>query len=266
MSARNHIDLTVKTMCVLESLVESAEGASLKDIAARVGLIKSSVFRILFTLKEIGYVEQVSESGRYRLTFKTRGLARRSIEQLTMCKLARPHLVNLRDRLQESVWLAEQRRHGIVLIDVVEASHPLKLAFDVGDLCPVHATALGKAIAAYLPPEQVEALLPRGRLPKWTPRTVTRRSQLKAELLRVRERGYAINDQETIAGAILVGAPLFDSLGRAFAGISVSAPTARCSAKKRREIIEQVLGVSQAITDDLRDAAFKAPEQIYDGG
>jgi IclR family acetate operon transcriptional repressor len=261
MPARNHIDLTVKTMNVLESLVDSAEGASLKDVAARLGLIKSSVFRILFTLKELGYVEQVSESGRYRLTFKTTGLVRRSIGHLTLCKLARSHLVNLRDRLQESVWLAEQRRQGIVLIDVVEASHPLKLAFDIGDLCPVHATALGKAIAAFLAPEQVAGLLPKGKLPKLTSRTLTNRGELTAELVRVRQRGYAINAEESIAGAILVGAPLFDSLGRVFAGISVSAPTARCSPKKRMEIVEQVLAASRAITRDLRDAAFKAPEQ-----
>jgi DNA-binding IclR family transcriptional regulator len=261
MSARNHIDLTVKTMNVLESLVESAEGSSLKDIAARVGLIKSSVFRILFTLKEIGYVEQVGESGRYRLTFKTAGLVRRSTEHLTLDRIARPHLAKLRDRLQESAWLAEQRRHGIVLIDALEVSHPLKLSFNVGDLCPIHATALGKAIAAYLPPEQVDALLPKGKLPKLTSRTLVLRSQLKAELLQVRRRGYAINDQETIAGAILVGAPLFDSLGRVFAGISVSAPTARCSRNKRREIIEQVLAASRAISRELRDADFRAPEQ-----
>jgi DNA-binding IclR family transcriptional regulator len=261
MPARNHIDLTVKTMSVLESLVESAEGANLKDVAERLGLIKSSVFRILFTLKELGYVEQISESGRYRLTFKTTALVRRSIEHLTLSKLARPHLANLRDRLQESVWLAEQRRHGIVLIDVMEASHPLKLAFDVGDLCPVHATALGKAIAAYLNPEQVDALLPKGKLPKFTCRTLIRRSELKAELLRVRQRGYAMNAEETIEGAILIGAPLFDSLGKVFAAISVSVPTARCSSGKRKQIIEQVLAASSAITRDLRDAAFKAPEQ-----
>ena len=261
MSARNHIDLTVKTMSVLESLVESAEGSSLKDIAARVGLIKSSVFRILFTLKEIGYVEQVGESGRYRLTFKTTGLVRRSSERLTLARLARPHLAKLRDRLQESAWLAEQRQHGIVLVDALEVSHPLKLSFNVGDLCPIHATALGKAIAAYLPPEQVDALLPKGKLPKLTSRTLVRRSQLNAELLEVRRRGYAINDEETIAGAILVGAPLFDSAGKVFAGISVGAPTARCSAKKRREIVEQVLAASRAISRELRDADFRAPEQ-----
>jgi DNA-binding IclR family transcriptional regulator len=261
MAARNHIDLTVKTMSVLESLAQTAEGAKLKDIAGRLGMIKSSAFRILFTLKELGYVEQISESGKYRLTFKTTGLVRRSVEHLTLAKIARPYLTILRDRLQESVWLAEQRRHAIVLVDVVEASHALKLAFDVGDLCPVNATALGKAIAAYLPAEQVDALLPKGKLPKLTPRTVISRRELKAELLRVRRQGYAINDEETIAGAILIGAPLFDSLGNVFAGVSVSAPTARCSPRKRKEIIEQLLVTSSAITRDLRDAAFRAPEQ-----
>jgi DNA-binding IclR family transcriptional regulator len=260
MAARNHIDLTVKTMSVLESLVLSAEGASLKELALRLGLIKSSVFRILFTLKELGYVEQVSENGLYRLTFKTTGLVRRSIEGLSLGKLARPHLVRLRDQVQESVWLAEQRSYGIVLIDVVEAPHRLRLSFDVGDLCPVHATALGKAIAAYLAPEQVEALLPKGKLPKLTSHTLTSRTQLRAELARVRQQQYAINAEESIEGAILVGAPLFDSLGKVFGGISVSAPTARCSPKKRREIIERVLAASRAITGDLRDSAFKAPE------
>jgi DNA-binding IclR family transcriptional regulator len=260
MPARNHIDLTVKTMNVLESLVESSEGASLKDVAERLRLIKSSVFRILFTLKELGYVEQIGESGKYRLTFKTAGLVRRSVEHLSLNKLARPHMADLRARLEESVWVAERRRHGIVLTDVVEASHPLKLSFDVGDLCPIHATALGKAVAAYLEPDEVDALLPKGKLPKYTSRTITSRSRLKAELQRVRELGYAMNSEETVDGAILAGAPLFDSQGKIFAAISVSAPTARCSPKKRREIIEAMLTTSSRIMTDLRDAAFKAPE------
>jgi DNA-binding IclR family transcriptional regulator len=74
-----------------------------------------------------------------------------------------------------------------------------------------------------------------------------------------------MNDEETIEGAVLVSAPLFDCLGNAFAGISVSAPTARCSSVKRREIIEQVLAAGAAITRDLRDAAFRAPEQLFEG-
>jgi IclR family acetate operon transcriptional repressor len=260
MAARNHIELIVKSMNVLETLAQSAEGAALKDIAARVGLVKSSVFRILYTLKSIGYVAQTGEGGLYRLTFKTTGLVRRSVERPKLLNISRHHLVHLRDDLQESVWLAELGRDGIVLVDVVEAAHPLKLAYDVGDLCPVHATALGKAIAAHLSPKHLEALLPKGKLPKFTAHTITSRRELDAELARVRKQGYAMNDEETIEGVILVGAPLFDSLGRIFAAISVSAPTVRCSSKKRREMIEQVLTTSHAITKDLYDAAFRARE------
>jgi DNA-binding IclR family transcriptional regulator len=260
MPARNHIDLTVKTMRVLEALVDRADGASLKEVAQRLGLIKSSVFRILFTLKELGYVEQVGENGRYRLTFKTSGLVRRSIERLTLSKIARPHMVTLRNQVQESVWLGERRRHGVVLTEVVEASHPLKLTFDVGDLCPIHATALGKAVAAYLEPDEVDNLLPKGKLPRYTGRTLTTRSRLKTELLRVRQLGYAMNAEETVEGVILGGAPLFDYDGKIFAAISVSCPRVRCSPPKRKEIIQQMLIASAAITRDLRDAAFKAPE------
>lgn len=249
-------------MRVLESLVESPEGSSLKDLALRVGLVKSSLFRILFTLKELGYVEQTGENGLYRLTFKTTGLVRRSVEGLTLSKLARPHLVRLRDRVQESVWLAEQRRHGIVLVDVAEAAHPLKLSYDIGDLCPVHATAVGKAIAAYLPPEKVDALLPKGKLPKFTSRTIISRTQLKAELAHVHQQQYAVNAEETVTGAIIIGAPLFDSLENVFAGISVSSPTARCSPQKKRELIAQVVATSRAISGDLRTAAFKATESF----
>jgi DNA-binding IclR family transcriptional regulator len=260
MPARNHIELTVKTMRVLESLVESDDGASLKDIAAHLGLIKSSVFRILFTLKELGYVEQMGETGKYRLTFKTAGLVRRSAEHLTLSKIARSHMLALRDRLQESVWLAELRHHGIVLTEVVEASHPLKLTFDIGDLCPIHATALGKAIAAFLPSHRVEALLGKGKLPRFTSRTLTRRDDLQREFLRVRQRGYAMNSEETVEGAILAGAPLFDSSDKVFAAISVSCPTVRCSPGKRKEIVERMVAASSTITRDLKDAAFKAPE------
>lgn len=259
MPARNHIELTVKTMRVLESLVES-DGASLKDIAAHLGLIKSSVFRILFTLKELGYVEQMGENGKYRLTFKTAGLVRRSAQHLTLSQIARPRMIFLRDRLQESVWLGELRHHGIVLTEVVEASHPLKLTFDIGDMCPVHATALGKAIAAFLAADQVESLLGKGKLPRFTSRTLTRREDLQRELQRVRQRGYAMNSEESVEGAILAGAPLFDSSGRVFAAISVSCPTVRCSPGKRKEMAERTAATAAAITRDLKGCAFKAFE------
>ena len=75
----------------------------------------------------------------------------------------------------------------------------------------------------------------------------------------MRQLGYAM-DAETVEGAILGGAPLFDSDGKIFAAISVSCPSVRCSPKKRKEIIQEMLVASTEITRDLRDAAFKAPK------
>jgi DNA-binding IclR family transcriptional regulator len=97
MAAKNHIDLVVKTMAVLEALAISEYGKPLKEIAREVGLVKSSAFRILFTLKEAGYVEQPEMNGVYRLSLKTAGLARRNSNRLGLATVARPHLTLLRE-------------------------------------------------------------------------------------------------------------------------------------------------------------------------
>lgn len=256
MPARSHIDLVVKVMNVLEALQPSESGVSLKDVTAKVGLVKSSVFRILYTLRESGYVEQTAD-GNYRLTLKIFGLVRRPAVRPTLLNIARPHLLGLRDRLQESVWLAERRKAAVIIVDVAEAGHQLRLSFDIGDRCPVHATALGKAIAANLPTSELNTLLIDAKLRRFTPRTLTRRADVAEELAKVRRRGYSVNNEETVVGALLVGAPIFDSAGTVFAAVSLSAPMARCSSEKKRMMITGVQQISHAITRDLQLADFR---------
>lgn len=258
MPARNHIDLVGKTLRVLEALSEQEHGAGLKDVAGRVGLVKSSVFRILFTLREMGYVEQAEPNGAYRLSVKVAGLALRS-RRPTLISLARPHLMWLRDQLREPAWLAELRRGDVVLVDMAdEGSHRLRLSFDIGDRCPYHATAVGKAVAAYLPRAELEAALGKGKLPRYTLRTIRTRAAFQAELETVRRLGYAVNEEETVPGAVLVGAPVFDANDRAFAALSVSAPTPRCSPEKRRAMIGAVKQAGVAVSRDLARAGFVA--------
>lgn len=261
MAAKNHIDLVVKTLAVLESLAVSEHGKALKEIAAEVGLVKSSVFRILFTLKEAGYVEQTDASGIYRLTLKSSGLARRNTDRLRLADVARPHLSRLRDQLDESVALAERRPQSVVLIDVLETSHPLRLSFQIGDDCPIHATALGKAVAAFLAPDEFSMLVPDIKLPQYTDRTKTKVLQLKSELALVHKNGYSLNDEETVAGALLVGAPLFDSARNVCGAISVNTPTARCSAKRKQLLIESVIDAGHLISQDLRNISYLHPQK-----
>jgi IclR family acetate operon transcriptional repressor len=255
MAARNHIELVEKTLRVLEVLAESDDGNALKDIASRLKLVKSSVFRILYTLKEIGYVEQVGENGTYRSSLQMLTLTRKSAVASSLTIIAWLYLVQLRDDLWESAWLGELSRREVVLIAVAEGLRRLHLSLEVGDRCPLHATAVGKAIAAYMSRPELEAALGPGELARFTRHTLTSRAQLHMELARVRSDGFSINDEETIEGAVLFSAPI-DSLGKAFAAVSVSAPLGRCPTARRKTLSQAVKRTCAAISKDLRRVEF----------
>jgi IclR family acetate operon transcriptional repressor len=251
MAARNHIELVEKTVNVLEALADGQAGSSLAGVAERTALVKSTAFRILYTLKELGYVEQAERNGNYRLTLKALALGRRAAMRPTLINIARPHLVRLRDQLQESSWLAEWRRREAVLLEAIEAPHKLRLSLELGDVCPLHASALGKAIAAHLTPDELREAVGTGPLPRYTSKTVSSRFRLAQELERVRKQGYAVNEQETVDGALLVGAAVFDANRRVCAAVSVSCPMARCPEPKRQAMIRGVMAAAESISGQL---------------
>jgi DNA-binding IclR family transcriptional regulator len=257
MSTNNHIELIEKSMRILEVLAKEEVPLDLKDLTARVDMVKSSVFRILYTLRELGYVEQRGR-GSYCLTAKMFALASRSAIRHSLIEVAHPHLTHLRDSLNESAWLAEWRGGRAILVDVAEARHKLRLLLSIGDPCPLHASALGKSIAAFLRPEELATVLGTEALASFTDRTITDRAQLLRELAKVRACGLATNEEETIEGAILVGAPIFDSRGNVFAAVSLSCPTARCTLQKRSDMVALVREASRSISQQLADLGFRA--------
>lgn len=260
MATRNHIDLVAKTIRILEILANRETPMELKDISAEAGLVKSSVFRILYTLRNLDYVEQVNGHSGYQLTLRVLDLARKSEQRPSLINVIRPHLQRIRDQLNESAWFAIHRKNRVVMVDVAESHHPLRLSFAVGDACPVHATALGKAVAAFLTPAERKEMLASTKLTAFTRKTITDRAKIDAELAKVHRRGYATNNEESILGAVTAGAPVFDSEGSVIGAISVTVPTARWSSDKRRRTIETVRSVAQAITKDLRRAGLRIVE------
>jgi DNA-binding IclR family transcriptional regulator len=256
MAARNHIDLVLKTLAVLEALALSEFGKPLKEIAREVGMVKSSAFRILFTLKEAGYVEQPETNGVYRLTLKTTGLSRRNAKQLGLAAVAKPHLTMLREKLDESVALAERLAESVILIDVLETSHPLRLTFHIADDCPIHATVLGKAVAAFLSSRELAPFLARLKLARYTAHTFIKMRDLKLDLERTHRAGYSLNAEETVTGAFIVGAPIFDSQTSVCGAVSVNIPTARCSAARKKLLIASVIEAGRLTSADLAAVGF----------
>lgn len=239
MAARNYIELIEKTLRVIEFLAHPGGARPLKEIAAATGLVKSSAFRILYTLRQLGYVEKDGE-GSYRLSLKVVGWSRAAAGQVSLIRLARPYLERLRDELGESVWLAERRGLRVYLVDAAESDHPLRLSLRLGDASPLHASAVGKAVAAFLRPEELEKALNHKPLTPFTAKTITERGALLEHFAEVRRRGYAVNDEETIEGAVLFGAPILDAAGQPFAAISVGCLAAHCTHERRETYASRV--------------------------
>jgi IclR family acetate operon transcriptional repressor len=257
--ARNYIELVEKTMRVLEVLAQHPGGCALKEIAARTGLVKSSAFRILHSLKELGYVEQAGPEARYHSSLKVLSLARAVATHEVVINVARPHLQNLRETLGESAWLGQRFRDGVLLVDSVEAPRRLRLSLDIGDSCPWHAAAIGKSIAAFLSPEELDLLLGTAPLPRFTPRTLTDRRRLQAHLAQVRRQGFAVNEEETIETAVVVGAPIFDALHHVCAAVSVGTVATRWKGKFRDTMAAAVQREAANISRKLSQLSYRAP-------
>ena len=201
MPARNYIELVEKTMRVLEAIADADRSLALSEIANRVALVKSSTFRILFTLSEIGYVEKVDGNGAYAATPRLKALARVPASHTSFLSVARARLQEVSRKLHESAWLAEWRNGSFVMVDVAEVSHALRLSLNVGDPCPLHASALGKAIAAHLSPDELRSMLGSGRLPRFTGRTISNRSARGAPVAGARDRVFGKRGRNDPGGA-----------------------------------------------------------------
>lgn len=196
---------------------------TLTAVADTTGLPKSSAFRYLSALEARHYVQRSQDTVTYRLGLAFRPQHTRSITRLA--ELARPALQRLRDKLNETTNLGLLDGTSVVHSVVCESAQMMRLAAHVGDRGYVHATALGKAMAATLPEDRIRALLAMSGMPAFTDSTITELPELLAELAKVRSQGYAVDEQENQQGGRCIAVAL---TGLGFlAAVSISAPAAR---------------------------------------
>ncbi len=225
----HYVELVGKVITLLELLRDEPEGLTLRELSGRTGLVKSSVHRILRSLMAHGYVEQEVSGGPYSLGIQCLTLARGFSKGMDLLRVARPYLREMLEVFSETTYLAVRRRDRCLFVDVQETHRDLRLVGPLGAEVYYHATAAGKVIAAYLDPAQQAAILDRYERVRVTDRTVTDGLLVEQEWERVRHDGYAINDEETIEGAVFLAGPVFDSRNQVSAAISIGIPKARYS-------------------------------------
>jgi DNA-binding IclR family transcriptional regulator len=219
----SYLKVVAKTFRVIETLSHAKAGVPLSELARHVEQPKATVFRILFTLKQLGYVEQDPNSETYKLSHQRNWQLQNELRE-TLKSIARPHMERILARFEQTVCLGMLDQNQILYIEILEGLRSIRMAATVSAYAPVHSTSLGKSILAFLEAPEAEAILSRNPITKLTVKTITSVGVLKRHLRLVRKKGYAVDNEETERGARCVGAPIYNTQGRPFAAISVSGP------------------------------------------
>ena len=210
---------------ILAVLRKHDQPMGLAEIATHVGLAKSSVFRLLHTLEVSSYVERTSD-GAYGLSSDLRvwGDGKRVTD---LVDAAMPHMRALSREFGETVTLAMHFDNRIEVVATLDSPHLIRMANTVGRILPPHASSLGKAITAHQPEDTRERLIRSYGVTPFTAHTITDEVALKLELERVRERGYSIDEEESVLEGRCFGVPIFGPAREVFAALSLSLPKMR---------------------------------------
>ncbi|GAA3337197.1 IclR family transcriptional regulator C-terminal domain-containing protein [Amorphoplanes nipponensis] len=224
---------------------------TLSEVARICELTRAAARRFLLTLTDLGYVR--TDGRLFSLTPRVLELGYAFLSSLSLPEVAEPHLEQLSAEVHESSSISVLDGDDIVYVARVPTRRIMAVAINVGTRFPAYATSMGRVQIAYLPDEQRQAYLARVRLERLTARTVATAGELRDELRRVREQGYAIVDQELEEGLRSMAAPVFDRSGNVAAAVNVSVHASRTSvAVMRAELLPPLLTAAERITADLR--------------
>ena len=226
---------TERVIDILELAAASQDGLALKDVSRGVETPKSSLLPLLRTLTARGYLAR-GRAGEYRLGPRAAALAGRARAGRDLAEVARPALEALMRRTGETVFLATLTADGtaIAYVDKVESEQIIRYSSGVGDRRPLHATASGKAILAFLPEARREETVRSLDLVRYTDRTVGTLPGLRASLEEVRRAGVCVNVEEIVPGACGIAAPILDQRGAPLAACAIGGPTDRVRPRLRR--------------------------------
>jgi DNA-binding IclR family transcriptional regulator len=237
-----------RALSILEVLAKVGE-AGVTEIAGELGVHKSTAFRLVATLEQHRLVEQSGDRGKYRLGVGVLRLAGATSARLDLVQEARPICRQLATDTGETINIAVLSESSALYLDQVAGSSALQSHNWVGQHIPLHATSNGKVLLSGLDQQRLDAVL--GKLPTYTPATITRKPKLREELERVRDQGYAVAVDELEVGLTAIAAPIRNAHGDVVASMSVSGPTFRLTADRMDDVIGLLIAAADEVSHRL---------------
>lgn len=212
-------------LLLLELVAEALEGIGVSELAVRAGLDKGTVSRLMSTLRQCGYVRQRPGDRHYSLSAKLTRLSHAYLAQMDLRSVARPYLWRLRDEVQETIHLSVREGTRIVYVDQLEPDRAIRHSSAIGQILPLHVTAMGRALLAAMSPADREEMLQllRGELRYGD--FVADNDRLVDELAEAAQRGWATVDRRDDVSR--VGAAILDGSGEPLGAMSISGPSYR---------------------------------------
>ncbi len=232
-----------KALDVLACFTAAEPELSLTDIVLKLNLPKASVYNILSTFEQKGFVKKDSQSKRYSLGLSMLYFGYVINSQLSYRKVFHDYISEIARQCGETCYIAIPHEQSIVYIDAAFPRGYGNIRSITGEQAPMHCTGLGKAILAYMAPRQQEAVIENG-LTTFTPNTITSPMLLREELQKIVRSGYAVDHMEHEYGITCVAVPVFGADGSIIAAVSVSGPTPRFDADtiiKHQQTIQAIL-------------------------
>lgn len=244
---------------MLETIASTGGLISLGEVARRAGLHRSTTHHLLQTLVGVGYLRQDPATRAYELSAKLFHLTGRTWTREQLGEIAQPFVAELTRITGEGASLAAYRDGAVTIVAKRDTDGPIRVVQDIGAHRPVHATAVGKAIAAFLPKAELASVLSRVRYERYTPTTLTDPAKLENELRRIREAGHAYDDEEHIEGIRCVAAPVFAYNGHVIASMCSVGPRSRMTRQKLKDVRPKLMALCQAMSERLGWRADSQP-------
>jgi IclR family acetate operon transcriptional repressor len=243
----SHAQALSRGLAVLEFLASTPGGATLTALSAALHLPAPTAHRLLATLEDADYV-QAGEDGRYRVGVRAFRVGTAFLEHRNLIAEAIPRLERLMETSGETANLAVIEHGAAVFVAQAPCRELMRMNARLGARAPLHASGVGKAMLAAMPPREADELIGRGALAIYTDHTLVTRAALAAALAQSAERGYAIDDEEHALGLRCVAAAIVDEAGRPWAALSIAGPTSRLTRERLPELGERVRAAARDVT------------------
>jgi len=240
-----------KAFVILDIVSNHKDGIPLTEIAAEMGIGKSSAHHLISTLVNNGYLKQNEFNKKYKLGLKTIEIGNKCLKNLSVSHIGFPYLKEIAERINETAYLAKIDGEHLVIIETLNSTHTIR-PFDITVAeNEYHTSALGKILLSTLDEKTLKSFLGNKGLIKYTKNTITSYNQLKKELGSIIEKRIAFDREEMEDGLFCIASPIVNPTSSIIGAIGVSIPKQRFNFKKENEIAVLIKNAALSISKEL---------------